>query len=44
MSHQGQFRIGVTTIHGFIPEILRVFWETLQPRVLEMPKTSDDWK
>ena len=37
MSLQGQFRVG-------IPEVLRVFWDTLQPRVLEMPKTSDDWK
>ena len=41
---QGQFHIGATTVHGFIPEALRVFWETLQPRVLEMPKTFDDWK
>ena len=42
MSVQCQFRIGVTVIHGFVSEVLRVVWETQQPIILEMPKTSDD--
>ncbi|XP_033222780.1 uncharacterized protein LOC117176636 [Belonocnema kinseyi] len=44
VSLRGQYHIGVAIIHGFIPKVLKVIWETLQPTVLKMPSNSKDWQ
>lgn len=38
-----QFRMGITTIQMFIPQTLAVLYDVLQPEVLVLPKTPEEW-
>ena len=38
-----QFRIGVSTIHYFIPKTLEAIWKTMNKKYMKMPNTSEEW-
>jgi hypothetical protein len=39
-----QYRVGLSSISKFVPEVCDLLWETLQPVGMHMPQNAEEWK